>query len=269
MGRKILLDGQIKFFDSLDIKLDSPALNYGLGFFETILYQNGKIYFLNEHIKRLSDACRALNTPLPSSQFAAEYLIAELIASNGMQNRMCRIKIFYAPLFSLQEWNMAVTADEYKRNSDPVDAVVYADSRENHFYNFKTSSYMQNFLIAESEPEKETLFINHSGNIIEGTKTNVLCLKSNSIYYVDEEENYLKGIMQDMIIRNINKFDLISSKAVKGGFSIDFLKESDGVFLANSLMIARSVKQIHFGKDVYHIYKSDVPERILRSFSEF
>ena len=46
MGRKILFDGKIIFRDNVKASIDSPALNYGYGLFETILHENKKIYFI-------------------------------------------------------------------------------------------------------------------------------------------------------------------------------------------------------------------------------
>lgn len=246
MGRKILLDGQIKFIDCVNIKLDSPALNYGLGLFETILYENNKIFFLDEHIERMKSSCTALNLPLPDIDLMNEASILDLILNSNIQNSVCRIKIIYAPLFKKNEWNVIIMTSEYIRNTAPVIVSVESKTRENSFYKHKSVSYMQNFLLSDDKPGSETLFLNSKRNIIEGTKSNILCLKEGILYFVDQQENYLSGIMQKNILSDYKNFGVDAVSFVQYGFSIDLLKQCSEVILTNSLMPAVSISQIRY-----------------------
>jgi branched-subunit amino acid aminotransferase/4-amino-4-deoxychorismate lyase len=106
---------------------------------------------------------------------------------------------------------------------------------------------MQNLLLTESSPDSEILFLNSKGNIIEGTRSNILCIKDNILYYVDLSENYLHGIMQSRIVSDHKEFGISDAQAVKGGFQYDFIKECSEVLIVNSLMIARSCSSVSSG----------------------
>jgi len=265
MGRKILFDGKITFSDCINIKLDSPALNYGLGLFETVLYENGKIYFLDEHIRRLTGSCIKLKLPVPDAESVNKASVLELIESDGYKNA-CRIKIMYAPLLNKIKWNLTVTTSDYIRNTEPVSAVIENNQRENAFNRHKTISYMQNYLLSDPDPDIETLFINSKGNIIEGTRSNLLCVKDDILYYVNDHENYLKGIMQSKIVSDCKNFGLRSASAIKNGIPVDFIIQCSEVIITNSLIIAKNVGSLKLDKEVITFKTLELSEKIRKFY---
>jgi len=262
VGRTVLLDGKIKFIDCVNIKLDSPALNFGAGIFETILYENSKIFFLEEHIERLVSSCRILKISIPAESFCGIDNIVELIRVNGQINRSCRIKIMYSPLFDRSEWNVLITVEGYERNSGAISAVTAGITRDNEFYRFKTNSYMENFLYIESAPESEILFLNSKGNITEGARSNILCVKENVLFYTDFSENYLQGIMQSHIISDHKEFGLSDVNAVKGGLEYEFIRKCSDLIITNSLMVAKPCSLVKFGENTIDYNVSEISENI-------
>ena len=265
MGRKILLDGKIEFIDCVNLRLDSPALNYGTGLFETVLYENGRMFFPEDHIKRLVSSCKALKINVPDKSFCGTESIRELIALNDYLNKPCRIKIMYSPLFDRLEWNVLITAEGYERISGVISAVTADITRDNEFYRFKTNSYMENFLHIESAPESEILLLNSKGNITEGARSNILCVKDNVLFFTDFSENYLQGIMQSHIIADHKLLGFSDAQAVKCGFGYEFMKECSDVIITNSLMIARQCSSVKFGDNTIDYNISEISD-IIRKF---
>lgn len=266
MGRKVLLDGKIKFIDCVNIRPDSPALNFGAGLFETILYENGIIFFPEDHINRLVSSCKDLKIKIPDKSFCGTDKILELIRLNDHTNMPCRIKIMYSPLFDRSDWNVLITVEGYERKSGVISAVTAGRTRENEFYRFKTNSYMENFLNIESAPESEILFLNSKGNITEGARSNILCVRDNVLFYTDLSENYLRGIMQSHIISGHKEFGFSYAQAFKGGFGYEFIKECSDVFITNSLMIARSCSSVKFGDNTINYNISEISENIRKFY---
>ena len=266
MGRKVLLDGQIKFIDCVNIRPDSPALNYGTGLFETVLYENGKIFFPEDHIKRLVSSCKVLKINVPDKIFCGTDKILELIGLNDHINMPCRIKIMYSPLFDRSNWNVLITVEGYERNNGAISAVTAGRTRDNEFYRFKTNSYMENFLHIKSAPESEILFLNSKGNIIEGARSNILCVKDNVLFYTDLSENYLQGIMQSHIISDHKVFGFSDVQPVKGGFGNEFIKDCSDVIISNSLMIARPCSSVKFGNNTIDYNISELSENIRKFY---
>jgi 4-amino-4-deoxychorismate lyase len=267
MGRKILFDGQMKFADCVNIRPDSPALNFGCGLFETILYENGEIFFLPEHIERIKLSCRALRLPEPNINFIKESLILNLIEENKLFDGPARLKIMYAPLIIDREWNIVVFASAYERCTAPAALKVDPNIRDNFFNRHKTLSYMQNFLAKTGSKEyDETLFVNHSGYIIEGSSTNVISVKHNILHYPACETNCLRGIMQDKIIHSYKELGFDGAVAVKGGIPLDFVRGSEEILITNSLIIARNAGSVRYRNEELVFAKTDTSEKIRKFF---
>ena len=251
MGRKILFDGKIIFRDNIKISIDSPALNYGYGLFETILYENKKIFFLEDHLDRLSNSCKKLNIPLPNTDLLNKNITLLLIKENGFADNTVKIKIIYSPVYDIEKWNIAVILTQYHRNTRKLHATVNNKPRNNDIYRHKTLSFMQNkHLLSTIKDYDEVLFINEQNNIIEGTITNVIAVKNNVLYFTDDKNPYLFGIMQQNLIKDFKLFGFKKIQAVDEGFSKEFLKSCDEVLLMNSLKIASNVKSITYENDV-------------------
>ena len=253
MRYKMIFDGEIKDDILENITADSPAFCWGMGVFETLLYENNRIYFLTEHLNRMKTSCSELNLPYPVPNNIKEEKIMMLIRENGLTDSSARIRIIHSPLYDDKKWNTVVTAVKYERNTSFAGVSLCPVKRENTFYSYKTISYMQNILIKKAYPDfDEVLLINTKGNVIEGTYTNIIAVKDNIVYYVSGDQNCLPGIMQSKIISDHKKLGFSGAEEVKEGFSRDFLSSARELILTNSLMIARNIDIIDFGNRNLH-----------------
>lgn len=265
MGRKILFDGKIIFRDNIKASIDSPALNYGYGLFETILYENEKIYFIKDHLKRLFNSCNDLKIPSPDPNLISEDYIHKLIDENGLQNDVVKIKLMYLPIADVKEWNSLVRVNKYNRIIKDVNVLALNEPRVNNFYKHKSMSYMQNHhSLFRSKNYDEVLFVNNDHNIIEGSFTNIMAAKDNILYFVDGNNDYLFGIMQQNIFKDHRLFGFKKIESLEDGFSKDFLESCNEVLLTNSLKIASNVRSITFGNDIIE-YKSCKIASIIRA----
>ena len=263
MSRLILFDGELKENILENITADSPALGWGLGLFETVLYENEKLYFLTEHLKRMKNSCKELDLPFPVSNSIKEEKIMQLIRENRFADGQARIKIIHSPLYDDKKWNTVVTAYIYKRKTSLARVSLCPLKRENTFYRHKTISYMQNFIIKKAYPDfDEVLLINSKGNVIEGTYTNIIAVRNNILYYTGKKQNCLTGIMQENIITNHKKLGFSGTEEAEEGFSFDFLSSAEDLILTNSLMIARNIDLIDPGNRTLHKSCNKTGDRI-------
>lgn len=248
MGRKILFDGKIIFRDNIKAGIDSPALNYGYGLFETILYENKKIYFIKDHLKRLFNSCNEFEIPSPDPNLINENYIYKLIDDNGLSNEIVKIKLMYLPISNEDEWNTIVRVNSYQRDIKNVDISALTEHRTNSFFKHKSISYMQNHhTLISSVGFDEILFRNKYNNIIEGSFTNVIAVKDKILYFVGGNNDCLFGIMQQNIVKDHRLFGFKNIEALDEGFSIEFLESCSEVLITNSLKIASNVRSITYG----------------------
>lgn len=256
MGRKVLFDGVIKYKDSINIRPDSPAMNFGTGLFETVLYEKNRLFFFEDHIERLSSTCEELELPLPRFDHASENHIKELVSQNGMTDKTARVKVLYAPLFVEEKWNLLTSVSVYERTVSFMTATVDLRVKENYLSRFKTISYMQNRLSSKNSAlNGETLFVNGSGQITEGSRSNLIGVKNNVLYFTGTKENYLQGIMQKNIIRDHKDIGFSDSVELEGGFSPEDLGSYDEIMITNSLIIAKPADKVNCGNKT-HLFGS-------------
>jgi branched-subunit amino acid aminotransferase/4-amino-4-deoxychorismate lyase len=100
----------------------------------------------------------------------------------------------------------------------------------------KSNNYLENILEKDTATKNgynETIFLNTSDNISEGTYTNIFFVRDNTVYTPSISCGILPGIMRDKVISLINR---LSIKLEIGQFNKDDLLEADEIFLTNSLM---------------------------------
>ena len=252
-GREVLYRGEIKS-PKLMSHSDSPFFNYGQGFFETILYEKGRLQFLKEHLERMKRTCSEFNISLDYSEIE-EKPILELLEKNNLTNKSCRVKILYAPIEKGDRWDTVVTAAPYTRPVNDFILSIHNEIYDSFLNRYKSLNYQYNLhwrdYYHRKENSDEVLFCNKEGNILEGSYTNVLYVKDSTLYYVDKCNNYLQGIMQDQVLFEAEKIQGLSIEALTEGIEISQIREADEVIICNSLMTVQNVRKIIYGDEVY------------------
>lgn len=252
-GRAILLKGVIS---SPSVKTDSrsPFFNYGKGFFETILYENGTLHHYDEHLERMRNTCRDFEIHLDYTQVEKKKIYSYL-KEIGLWKHCSRIKIIYAPIEEENRWDMIVSAAPYTRPDKDFVLSIHDEVYDFKLNRYKSLNYQFNLYWKDHYHKKnhsdEVLFCNKEGNILEGSYTNILFRKNSTLYYVDKCNNYLRGIMQDQILKVADELDGLNIEALAKGISTKILKEADEVFICNSLMQVQFVNKIFMGDDIF------------------
>lgn len=252
-GRAVLYGGVIS---SPAIKTDSrsPFLNYGRGFFETVLYENGKLHHFQEHLERMEKTCRDFEIQLDYSQVEKEKVYTYL-KTIGLENHCSRVKIIYAPIEKGNRWETLVSAAPYTRPARDFVLSVHNEVYDSKLNRYKSLNYEYNLYwkkyYGEKEHSDEVLFCNKEGNILEGSYTNLLYTKNSTLYYVDKKCNYLNGIMQDQILKTAAQIDRLKIGVLSNGISINLLKEADEILICNSLIQVQNVGRIIYGDEIF------------------
>ncbi len=252
-GRAILHRGVIS---SPLIATDSrsPFFNYGKGFFETILYEDGRLQYFKEHLERMKKTCRNFEIHLDYSQVEEKKIYAYL-KEIGLINHCCRVKILYAPIEEGNRWDTVVSAAPYTRTIKDFVLSKHDEVYDSKLNRYKSLNYSYNLYWKDHyhkiDQSDEVLFCNKEGNILEGSYTNILFEKDSTLYYVDKCNNYLQGIMQDKVLEAVSKLDGLKINALAKGISAKSLQEADEVLICNSLMQVQNVRKIIYGDEIF------------------
>ena len=102
---KIWLDGKLVDESEAKVSVFDHGLLYGDGVFEGIRFYNGRIFRLEEHIRRLFDSSRAIILDLPWTQEEVCKFTCETVAANGLTDGYIRLVVTRGPNTG-SEWDL-------------------------------------------------------------------------------------------------------------------------------------------------------------------
>lgn len=210
--------------------------------FETMLLENGKILFLEEHIERLRLAAEffLFNFNNKKIRKSLDDRIVELNPGKKYKiklilNKWGRIKIETSDLPSAKEI-IKIIISEKKINT------------QNRFQYFKTT----NRRMYDDEYQKysvrgffDVIFLNEKSEVAEGSITNIFIRKGNSWLTPPVTSGILNGIYRSHLIKEHD----IKEKEI----SLEDLLKADEIKLVNSVRGKVKVNQLHFHNEVIEL----------------
>ncbi len=256
-NRWVCLDGAILKEPDAMIPAVQTGLFYGVGCFETMLFESGYIFRYEEHMNRMYSALRYLG--LPEDLFPAmermRQDIHHLIGHCGFENQRVRVRIQVSLIekegYFVDEFVKPInliTVEPVQENLNPAilfqtkTRVVPDVSRPVHFKLSNLLHYRNAFRKAQREGADDALMLTTNGFLAETATANIFWKKGNTIYTPSGLCDILPGIMRDAIIEIIENDDTYNLK--EGKFYSTALNNAETVWLTNSVIEIRAVKSL-------------------------
>lgn len=220
------------YSDEIPYKLNE-GLMYGIGVFETLKINNGKLEFFKYHYERLINGCNVLDINFNMDIEQLYNISMEVIRKNNIISGSLKINVLKnrETFDTIITSNNRVYLDELK---DKGYNVVFAKNRKfskNPINYIKSNNYVINILELNrvmSISKDEAIFLNEKNEITEGSISNIYFVKNNEIYTPKMECGLLNGVIRKILVEEFNvKEVIIRSKDIK---------YYDYAFLSNSLM---------------------------------
>lgn len=169
---------------------------------ETMLYENGEIFLLDYHLKRMKEA---------SNYFL--FLYNETAIKNELFNSIesldksknCKIRL------TLSKWgSINLRIEEIKKETGNIDIIISDEkinSKDKYQY-FKTTNrqlYDTEFRKAKDKGFFEVVFFNQNGYLAEGAITNIFIEVNNTFYTPRIEDGILNGCFRQYVLDNYNR----------------------------------------------------------------
>ncbi|MDC7955804.1 aminotransferase class IV [Fusobacterium simiae] len=208
------------------IELDE-GYSFGLGLFETILLYKGKPIFLDEHLARINKSIvdlgwnieklekNEVSQYLGNNKNGLEYEVLKIVLSE--KNRLF-LKREYTYTEKDYQKGFSLNISEVKRNETSI------------FTFHKTLNYGDNILEKRKSKKlgyDEPIFLNSKNQVTEGATSNIFAVVRDKIYTPKLSCGLLNGIVRQYVISNYN--------VIESEIDLEFLKNSDEIFLTNSL----------------------------------
>ncbi len=158
--------------------LDENEINV----FETMLAQNGKIFLLDDHLKRLFESAKTTGVRAPS-EFEIKKELEEVVSKISKERSCIRVTLFREQVVTFV-FKRAHQTDIYKKGVVLKTSAVKRSSSESMRPEAKTGQFL-NGILADLDPQArdsfETLFLDREGYIKEARIWNIFIVKKGSL----------------------------------------------------------------------------------------
>lgn len=214
---KIWLDGNLVDESEAKISVFDHGLLYGDGVFEGIRFYNGRIFRLEEHIRRLFDSAKAIIINLPWTQEEVCKFTCETVAANGLQDGYIRLVVTRGagelglnpylcekPSMFIIASTIKLYPDEtYKNGLSIITCATRRPAPGALMPQVKSLNYLNNIMAkveAIQANALEAVMLNEQGFVAECTGDNLFLLKNGTLYTPLISDGALDGITRAVII---------------------------------------------------------------------
>lgn len=262
----INFNGKIISESAYHAGIENRAFKYGDAIFDTLKYDDGEIYFLEDHYFRLMSSMRMLRMNIPMALTLAYYEteIKKTVSNNDV-HKEARVRVSV----SRKDGGL------YTPDTNDVDFLIEVNEREAKLYDsyeielfkdfpvysgllstIKTNNRMINVLssIFSSENNfQNCILINEKKNIVEANNANIFLIKGDKVLTPALTEGCINGIVRKKIIELLadNNDFTIEESAIS---PFELLK-ADEVFLTNSITEFQTVNK--YRKKIYNTDKTN------------
>ena len=250
----------------------ATALDHGLtvgdGVFETLKVIDGVPFALRRHLDRLSRSAAGLGLPAPD-QDLVRLGIAEVLAANQEKlGDLGRLRVTYTsgpgPLGSDRGPGpglvaVAVTAASPWPASTAVAVSPWPRNERSPLAGLKTTSYAENAVALDWAKQRgcsEAVMANLSGDLCEGTGSNIFVVAYGRVLTPPLDSGCLAGITRELVLE--------WTDAVEERLPIDVLTTADEIFLVSSTRDVQPVHQV----DDRELDPGPVTQEIAEIFSQ-
>lgn len=230
---KILLDGVLqsvssKFFESL-----TPGSLRAKGVFETMRSYRGKIFLLDEHIKRLKRGLRFYKIKNPFSQKAIDRNITKVLTANCLKNARVRLSVWREG----KNVHSVIVCQRIIKPKKIFTACVVSQKRNrnkySHLKSVDYSLFQAAYVQAQHRGFDEGILFNRNGYLVEGSRTNMFIVKNGHLYTPGVEHGCLEGITRQWVLHQVKQMKILTQIMP---ISCKDLLSADEVFVTNSIV---------------------------------
>ncbi len=237
------------------VEISDRGFQYGDGLFETLEIEQGRPVFWRQHLARLEQGCRKLGIPFPDVCLLESELlhlidgktsraVLKLIITRGSGGRGYRPP---EPVLPTRVFSLYPFPDYLDSLRTQGIRVRFCKTRLGHNPNLAGLKHLNRLeqIMARAEWQDsdihEGLMLDIHDHVIEGTMSNLFCVKDGTLLTPCLDVNGIEGIIRSIILR---QSDLQGIQTRITRLERKDILQADEVFLSNSLIGVWPVRQI-------------------------
>lgn len=222
---KIWLDGKLVDESEAKISVFDHGLLYGDGVFEGIRFYNGRIFRLEEHIRRLYESARAIVLEIPWTPEEVCRFTCETVAANGLRDGYIRLVVTRgsgelglnpylcprASMFIIASTIKLYPEEYYTNGLAVITCATRRPAPAALMPQVKSLNYLNNIMAkveAIQANALEAVMLNEQGYVAECTGDNLFLLKNGELHTPLISDGALDGITRSVIIELAGKLGI-------------------------------------------------------------
>jgi branched-chain amino acid aminotransferase len=228
------------------VSVEDRGFLYGDGFFETLRAEDGRVLFLEEHVKRLRASAQAFRINFPD-QIPLKERLTRLLVANGLSRGAAAVKILLTrgetaglglpttPSPTLVIWARPYQPPVPEEYQVGWPLVVFPERRTTFVGGHKSLNYL--FYLAArqyalDQGAKEALILEADGLVSEGAATSLI-VALHDRFLMTDSPSALPGVTVAVLARALERQ---GKNLERARLQLSQVQQADGLWLANSLM---------------------------------
>jgi len=249
MEEIVYLNGSLVPRSQARISVFDHGFLYGYGLFETMRAYGGTIFRLENHLKRLLSSAKIIGLDSELVDIDLGKACVDTLKANGLKDARLRLTVSRGEVDSFPGSGVSTmpTVLVTARSYTPLSQEIYARGfrvgissfrrySQSPLSGLKSTNYMLS-VMAKMESETagldETLLLNESGLITEGSISNVFFAASGSLVTPPLESGILPGITREVVLELAC---VLGMSVTESEVRPEDLGQFDEAFLTNSVM---------------------------------
>ncbi len=271
----IWINGKFIICREANIHVLTHSLHYSGGVFEGEKAYNGKIFKLEEHIRRLIESAKALSIDIPYSFEDIVKAHQLLIVKNNIKNAYVRPLVWYgSESFNLTNTKLSVNlliaaVPSSPRISSALNLHI-ARWRKCHPNSLppqcKSSGHYNMMIVCQKEAKllgcDDAVLLDWRGFIAEATTANIFFVKDNQLF-TPVADSFLNGITRQAVIQLAKELNITVKEEY---ITLDMLEEFSECFLTGTAMEVKGITSISLGSRKVTFQDSKITDLLKREY---
>ena len=250
-AKTIWIYGSLIDEDKAHVSVFDHGLLTGDGVFETMIAYNSVPFAFTRHYNRLKKSASAFSLKVPEFELLRDACIEVLKKNNLFPSRL-RITITGGPSplgsekgDAAENIIIASSLAPIQPETSRVITVSYPRNQHGALAGLKTTSYGENVIAladAHSQGAREAIFGNVSGDLCEGTGSNIFVFHSQKLITPPLSSGCLAGVTRSLVIEICNKLDI---PVFEDNIKLELLEGVEFAFLTSTLREVQAIDSVN------------------------
>src|SRR5665648_44083 len=279
MGLIIYCNGAFVQEEEAKVSVFDHGFLYGDGIFEGIRAYHGRVFKLDEHLKRLYESAKSIQLNIGVSKEEMKEIVLETLRKNGLKDAYIRLvvsrgkgdlgldptKCPRAAIFCIADQIKIFEPKMYEQGLEVVTVAIRRNNHDSLSPRIKSLNYLNNILAkieANQAGVVEGVMLNQDGYVTEGTSDNIFILRDGVLLTPPLSAGLLEGITRDSVLQLSGQLGIVVREEL---FTRHDLYTADECFLTGTAAELIPVTKVD-GREIGGAVPGEVYKQLLVAF---